>query len=189
MTRITTFTLATIVFACCVFASGQTPKNLTKEGLSFDYPDGWMVTDDTNDDVQQFTLTKANSDVQIGVFVHKGRISHEKLADAKKAFIDPYVAARGKQFVQMGATPEQSADTSEIAGVKADGVVVKASLGGETGAAKVYWALVGTRVVMLSLFGPDDQTKKEAAAWDLVRNSLKIIDPKATPAASPKASP
>lgn len=189
MTRITTLTLVTIVFVCCILASGQTPKNLTKDGLSFDYPDGWTLTDDTNDDVQQFTLTKANSDVQIGVFVHKGRIASDKLADAKKAFIDPYVAARGKQFVQMGATPEQSAGTSEIAGIKADGVVIKASLGGETGAAKIYWALVGTRVAMLSLFGPDDQTKKEAAAWDLVRSSLKIIDPKATPAASPKASP
>jgi hypothetical protein len=87
----------------------------------------------------------------------------------------------------MGAKPEQSPDASEIGGVKADGVKISASLGGETGAAKIYWALVGQRVVVLTLFGPDKQLKQHAPTWDLVRNSLKIVDPKATPTA--KASP
>jgi hypothetical protein len=94
-----------------------------------------------------------------------------------------------KQFVAMGAKPEQSPDASEIGGVKADGVNIKASLGGEAGAAKIYWALVGQRVVVLTIFGPDKETKQLAPAWDLIRTSLKVVDPKATPAASPKSSP
>ena len=61
------------------------------------------MQDDSNDDAQQFTLSKANSDVQIRVFVHKGRITPEKLPDAKKAFIDPYIAATVKQFVADGS--------------------------------------------------------------------------------------
>ena len=183
------FTLAALVFVCCVLAAAQTPKNLTKDNLSFDYPEGWTLVDDSDGDAQQFTLTKANSDVQIRVFVHKGRIAQEKLADAKKAFIDPYVSATAKQFVQMGAKPEQTPDTTEIGGMKAEGVNISASLGGETGAAKIYWTLVGQRVAVLTLFGPDKQTKQLAPAWDLVRNSLKVQDPKATPTASPKPSP
>lgn len=189
MNRISNLKLIAIIFVCYLAATGQTPKNLTKNNLSFDYPEGWAVADDSNEDAQQFTLTKANSDVQIRVFVHKGRISEEKLADAKKAFIDPYIAATAKQFVQMGAKPEQSPDVSEIGGVKAEGVNISASLGGEAGAAKIYWALVGQRVAVLTLFGPDKQMKQLAPAWDMVRTSLKIIDPKATPTASPKASP
>ena len=65
------------------------------------------------------------------------------------------------------------ADSSEIGGVKADGVSINASLGGETGAAKIYWALVGQRVAVLTLFGPDKQTKQLTPAWDLVRTSLE----------------
>ena len=61
-----------------------------------------------------------------------------------------------------------------------------ASLGGEAGAAKIYWALVGQRVVVLTYFGPDKQTKQLSPAWDLVRTSLKVVDPKATPSAIPK---
>ena len=187
MTRIST--LAVIFFAACMFVTAQTPKNFTKDSLSFDYPAGWTVQDDSNNDAQQFTLAKSNSDVQIRIFVHKGRISQEKLADAKKAFIDPYIAATAKQFVAMGAKPEQSPDTSEIGGVKAEGVSINASLGGDPGAAKIYWALVGQRVAVLTIFGPDRETKQLSPAWDLVRTSLKVTDPKATPAASPKASP
>jgi len=176
--------LATILISC-LLAVAQTPNNVAKNGLSFDYPSDWTMQDDSGGDAQQFILSKANSDVQITVFVHKGRIAAEKLPDAKKAFIDPYVAATEKQFVSMGANPEKSPDTSEIGGIKADGVKITASLGGETGAAKIYWALVGQRVVVLTLFGPDKQLKQFAPAWDLVRNSLKVVDPKAVPAASP----
>jgi len=185
MSRITILKLAAITFICCLTAAAQTPKNFTKNGLSFDYPSEWTLTDDSTDDAQQLTLNKADNDVQIRIFVHKGRVSQEKLPDAKKAFIDPYIAATAKQFVAMGAKPEQSPDTSEIGGVKADGVNISASLGGEAGAAKIYWAVVGQRVVVLTYFGPDKQTKQLSPAWDLIRTSLKIVDPKAAPSASP----
>ena len=188
MSRILKLNLIGIVF-CCVLATAQTPdaKNFSKDGLSFDYPSAWQLQDETNGDAQQLTLNKAGSDVQIRVFVHKGRIAAEKLPDAKKAFIDPYVAGTAQQFVAMGAKPEQVPDSSEIGGVKADGTSINASLGGETGAAKIYWALVGQRVVVLTLFGPDKQMKQLTPAWDLVRTSIKVVDPKAT--ASPKPSP
>lgn len=187
MKRSSFLQLVAIVFVCYLSAAGQAPQNFSKNNLSFDYPAGWTLQDDTNDDALQINLTKPNADVLIGIFVHKGRITPEKMVEAKKAFIDPYIAARAKQFVQMGAKPQQSPDSSEIGGTKADGVNISASLGGETGAAKIYWALLGQQVVVLTLFGPDDQTKKLAPAWDLVRTSLKITDPKAT--ASPKSSP
>ena len=184
----TSFKIFGLLSLCGLFAVAQTPvdaKHFTKDGLLFDYPGGWTVQDDSNSDAQQVTLARADSDVQIRVFVHRGRITPEKVADAKKAFIDPYVTATAKQFVAMGAKPEQSPDTTEIAGVKADGVAIKASLGGEPGAARIFWTLIGQRVVVLTFFGPDKELKKFASAIDLLRNSVKIEDPKAAPKASP----
>ena len=158
--------------------SGDT-KNFAKDGLSFDYPSGWTLQDDSNGDAQQLSLGRANNDVQIRVFVHKGKISPEKLPDAKRAFIDPYVANTGKQFAAMGANPKQSPDSTEIGGVKSDGVNITASLGGEPGAAKIYWALIGQRVAILTYFGPEKELKQFAPAWDLVRTSLKLAAPQA----------
>ncbi|HEY6804862.1 MAG TPA: hypothetical protein VI306_14905 [Pyrinomonadaceae bacterium] len=169
------------IFAVSVAVVAQTGNNkqFSNGGLTFDYPAGWTLQDDTNGDAQQLTLARASNDVQIRLFVHKGRVTPEKFADAKKAFIDPYVVSTAKQFVAMGAEPKQAPDSSEIAGVQADGVAITASLGGEPGAAKIYWALVGNRVVVLTYFGPDKELKEFAPAWDLVRTGLKIEDPKA----------
>jgi hypothetical protein len=187
-----TLKLSLIVILSCVFASAQTPseaQHFAKGGLSFDYPKGWTAQEVANQDTQDVVLSRADADLSIIVSAHKGRITAEKMADAKKAFIDPYVKARANQFVQMGATPQQSADSSEIAGAKAEGVNIAASLGGEAGAAKIYWALLGERVVILTLFGPDKDIKRFAPAWDLVRTTIKIEAPAPTPSPSPKPSP
>jgi hypothetical protein len=168
------FLLLTVLILVQTASGGQT---FNANGVSFQYPDGWSVFDDTNSDAQQITLARPKNDTQIRVFVHKGRITPEKFADAKKAFIDPYIASTMKQFVSMGAKPEQSPDSSEIAGTKVEGVKISASLG-EPGAAKIYWGLVGQRVVILTIFGPDRETKQFAPVWDLVRSSLKIEEKK-----------
>ena len=192
-----TFKLSLIVLVSCVFATAsaqtQTPspspsdaQHFSKGGLVFDYPNGWTMSDISDDDAQQYTLSRSNSDVQMRVFAHKGRVTQEKMAEAKKSFIEPYVKAVSNQFRQMGATPSETADTTEIAGLPADGVKIAASLGGDPGAAKIYWVLLGQRVVVLTLFGPDREIKQFTPAWDLFRASLKIEDPKAAASPSPK---
>jgi hypothetical protein len=169
--------LVSVFFLLSVVQTASSVQTFNANGLFFEYPNGWVLRDDSNSDAQQLTLARPNNDVQIRVFAHKGRIAAEKFPDAKKAFIDPYIAATMKQFVAMGAKPEQSADSSEIAGVKADGVKIAANLG-EPGAAKIYWAMVGQRVVILTIFGPDREIKQFAPAWDTVRTTLKVEEQK-----------
>jgi hypothetical protein len=180
------FTLS-VLLVVSITASAQTTggsKLFEKNGLSFEYPAGWSLKDDDqNADAQQLNLSRADSDLSINIFVHKGKITPEKMADAKKSFIDPLIAAYTKQFVQGGLKPEQTAIETEIGGVKAEGTKVGIT-GTDAGGASIYWALVGQRVVILTLFGPDSDAKKLASSWDLVRTTLKIVDPKA--AASPK---
>jgi hypothetical protein len=69
--------------------------------------------------------------------------------------------------------------------VNAEGVKVTAVLEGESGEAGIYWATIGERLVVLTLFGPDKALKKVQPSWDLLRNSLKI-EANAKPAPSPK---
>lgn len=185
-----TLHLLIMVFAS-VTALAQDAKTYSKDGLSFNYPNGWTLHDDTNDDAQQLTLARANNDVQIRVFAHKGRVTPEKFPDAKKAFIDPYIAATNKQFAAMGAKPEQSADSTEIGGQKAEGVKLAANLG-EPGAAKIYWAIVGQRVIIMTIFGPDREIKQFTPVWDMVRSTIQVEDksaPKPAPTATPTPQP
>jgi hypothetical protein len=187
MKKIGTLTcLAAILFVYA--ASAQTnSKHFAKDGLSFDYPDGWSINDESDRDAQQLTLTRSDSPAMIKFFVHRGKVNTpEKLAQAKAKIIDPYVAYTEKQFVSMGAKPQRADATTQIAGLNATGVHLTAVLEGEAGEAGIYWATIGERLVVLTLFGPDKALKKVQPSWELIRNSLKVeANAKATPSPKP----
>jgi len=107
------FKLMLIVVLSCVFASAQTQtpaaaQHFDKGGLAFDYPNGWTMKDMSSEDAQEFGFSNNAADIQMRMFVHKGKVPADKLPAAKEAFIDPYVSQVEKQFVQMGATPTKS---------------------------------------------------------------------------------
>jgi hypothetical protein len=167
--------------------SSRDAKRFDKDGLAFDYPNGWAVEDQSNQDAQQLTLGRSDMDAQIRFFVHRGKVdTPEKMAQAKTKFIDPYVEATAKQLADMGGKPTREPASTEIAGLKAEGIRIKAVLDGVPGEADIYWLTVGNRVVVLTFFGPDTALKQAASAWNTVRNSLQITENKPAQKAAPK---
>lgn len=192
----TVIQLFALVLVCTLLASAQTPadvKHFNKDGLAFDYPTGWTLQDTSNADAQQLVLARDDSDAQIRFYIHRNSIKPENLEKARHSLVDPYVEKTSGTFEQMGAHPTRSTVATEIGGGKADGVKLSAVLDGDPGAAEIYWALVGQRLVVLTFFGPDRAMKKASAAWDTVRNSLTVegatVQPKPSPKPSPKATP
>ena len=175
-------------------ALAQTPaadgKQLSKDGLSFNYPNGWTLVDESNADAQNFNIGRADSEAQMRVFVFRTPVTTpERLAEAKKVLIDPYVASTVRQFEQMGAKPQKSPAATEIAKVTSEGVRIAASLEGVPGAAEIYWGVVGNRLVVLTQLGPDRALKQASPAWDAIRNSIAIAEPNPTPQPKPKPTP
>ena len=167
-------------------------KQFTKDGLTFNYPSNWLFNDTSNADSQQFTLGRPNSEAQVRVFVFRTPVNTpERLAEARKVLVDPYVAQTTKTFQQMGAKPESAPATTDIGGIKSDGVRVSASLDGEPGAAEIYWGVLGQRLVVLTFFGPDKALKQATTAWDTIRTSISVEAPQpppAKPSPTPKKS-
>ena len=185
------FHLAASLLLTALSASAQTApsgaKQFNKDGLTFSYPSKWSFNDTSNADAQQLTLGRPDSDAQITVFVFRTPItSAEKLAEAKKILVDKYVASTTKSFADAGGKPESSAATTDIATLKADGVRIRASLDSVPGSAEIYWAVVGQRLVVLTFLGPDRALKQATAAWDAIRTSLQIEEPKAQAKPTPK---
>lgn len=179
-----------IVSLYTVFALGQAAdiKHFNKDGLTFDYPSAWLLQDSSTADAQQLILGKTDGGSQIRVFVFRTPVNTpEKVVEAKKVWVDSYVNSTAKQFEQIGAKPERLPATTDIGGVKADGIKVQAVMDGETGAAEIYWGVAGQRLVLLTYFGSDKSRKQTAAVWDTVRNSVKVAEPVvAKPTPSPK---
>jgi hypothetical protein len=154
-------------------------KRFDKDGLAFNYPNGWAIEDASNQDAQQLTLQRLDLDAQIRFFVHRGKVdTPEKLAQAKTKIVDPYIEATAKTLSDMGGKPTREPSTIEIAGQKAEGMRVKAVVDGVAGEAAIYWLTIGNRLVVLTLFGPDPALRKAAPAWDMVRTSLAVTENK-----------
>jgi hypothetical protein len=184
------FQLFFLLFLCAVAAFSQTTeiKHFNKDGLVFNYLPGWSFNDASNSDAQDLTLGRADSDAQVKVFVFRPLITTpEKLAEAKRVLVDKYVAATTKGFADAGGKPESSPAVTEIGALQAEGVKIRASLGGEPGAAEIYWGVIGKRLVVLTFFGPDKALKKAMLAWDAVRSSLQIDEPQVQPSPKPKS--
>ena len=182
--------LIALLLFCGLTVSAQTPgdaKAFSKDGLSFSYPSGWSFNDTSNADAQQLTFGRADSEAQITVFVFRTPItSPEKIAEAKRVLVDKYVASTTKSFEQADPHAASSPATGEIGGVKSEGVKIRASLDGLPGMAEIQWAVIGQRLVVLTLLGPDKALTKAAPAWDTLRTSIKIEEAKPPPKTSPQ---
>src|SRR6266550_40592 len=165
--------LTTLLLLCSFSALAQTPAGeFRKDGLSLNYPAGWTFNDTSNADAQQMTFGRPDSDAQITVFVFRSLLTTpEKLAEAKRILVDKYVASTTKSFEQAGAHPASSPASTEISGIKSEGVKIRASLDGVPGAAEIHWAVVAQRLVVLTFLGPDKALTKAMPAWDLIRTT------------------
>jgi hypothetical protein len=183
-----TFQLLGLLLASALttFAQGDA-KQFNKDGLIFSYPSSWSFNDNSNPDAQQLTFGRSDSEAQITIFVFRSPLTTpEKTAEAKKILVDKYVASTTKSFADAGAKPESSPATTDIGSVKAEGVKIRASLDGVPGAAEVYWGVIGERLVVLTFLGPDKALKQATPAWDAIRTTLQIEQPKAKPTTTPK---
>jgi hypothetical protein len=165
-----------LFFSLTVFAqSASDAKHFSKDGLVFDYPGSYTLKDLSNEDAQQLTLERADSDAQIRIFVFRSPMdTPEKIAEARTKLVDPYIEATSKSLVEAGGKPTRAPATLEIGGAKAEGVRISAVLDSVPGEAAIYWITTGNRLVVLTLFGPDQGLKQMAPAWNAMRTSLRV---------------
>jgi len=160
-------------------------SHFAKDGLSFDYPENWQLSDQSTQQMQLLELIQGDTTIRIRS-AREYLKTPEKEAQAKKLFQDNYVNDFFNQVQQAGMSPKRSAVTTQIAGGDAEGARVRAVLDGQPGGMDSYSRIVSDRLINLSIIGSEKDITKSSAAWDLIRNSLKVEGP---PQPSPPATP
>jgi hypothetical protein len=174
---------AALLFVTSVQPQTPDTKHFDKDGLSFDYPAKWQMSDQSTQQMQFIELTQG--DVVIRVRSAREWLkTPEKEAHAKKLFQEQYVTDFATQLQQAGLTPKRSPVTTQIAGADAEGTRLRANLDGQPGGMDSYSRIISDRLVNLSIIASEKDIAKSAPAWDTIRNSLKIEPPP-----QPKASP
>jgi hypothetical protein len=165
--------------------SAQTPetKHFDKDGLSFDYPVKWQMSDQSTQQMQLIELSQG--DVVIRIRSPREWLkTPEKEAHAKKLFQDQYVDNFATQIEQAGMNPKRSPVTTQIAGADAEGARVRAILDGQPGGMDSYYRIISDRLVNLSIIASERDIRKSVPVWDTIRNSVKV-EPPPQPAPSP----
>ena len=185
--RIVTGSLSLLVFGALVL--GQTPNaagpnHFAKDGLSFDYPAGWQLNDQSTAQMQLIQLQR-DGFAELRVRAPREWLkTPEKEAYAKKIMQDKYVEDFVDSLQQSGLRLNRSVVNTEIAGGPAEGARIRATLGGDPGGMDSYYRIVSDRFVQLSQIGSEHDFARSATAWDMIRNSIKVEG-----APEPKPSP
>jgi hypothetical protein len=189
--------LLAVLLLSALTALTQTPasdkNHFEKDGLSFDYPAGWQISDQSTAQIQIIQIQRGDGYAELRVRAPRAWLkSPQKEAEAKRLIQDSYLDQFTASLQQGGLQPTRSNATTEIGGGPAEGARVRAVLDGEPGGMDSYYRVISDRFVQLSEIGAERDMTKSAPAWDMIRNSIKVEpppQPKASPQTTPKPSP
>ena len=181
--------IALCLLTISVPAQDPNVKHFEKDGLSFDYPANWQLSDQSTGQMQFLELTQG--DVTIRVRSPREWLkTPDKEAHAKKLFQDQYVDSFATQFEQQGMQPKRSPVTTQLGGGDAEGVRLRVVMDRQAGGLDSYYRIMSDRLVHLSVLGSERDIAKDAPAWDMIRSSLKVEPPpQPKPSPSPKGKP
>jgi hypothetical protein len=165
-----------IVVVCGLSGIAQTASDahhFAKDGLSFDYPAGWQINDQSTAQMQLIQLLRGEVEIRVRV-PREPLKSPQKEAEAKKLFQDKYVENFVDSLQQAGLKPTRAEATTEISSGPAVGIRVRALLDREPGGMDSFYRVVSDRFVHLSQIGSQADMTKSLDAWDMLRNSIKV---------------
>jgi hypothetical protein len=171
-----------------VTAQDPNVKHYDKDGLSFDYPANWQISDKSTAQMQ-FIEMERDGYAQIRLRTPREWLkTPEKVSAAKKLIQDQYVDNFASQLQQAQMSPKRSTGTTQISGVNAEGATVHAVMDGQPGGMDSYFTIIEDRLVQMSIIGSEKEIARSAPVWDMIRNSVKVA-PAPKPSPTPKGKP
>jgi hypothetical protein len=178
MKRLLTALVIMLAPAICQSVMAQSTaadlKHYAEKGLSFDYPAA-IALDDRSSTSSQHLIVQATGQAQIMIVSRYAQINTAaELAAARREVVDSFVETMWQQIHESDPNLSRAAAQIEVAGAPATGVRLRAVLNNQPGNAEVYSLQLGSRLVLLSLIGTDQEIAASAPAWLAIRRSLKV---------------
>ncbi len=160
-----------------VYAQSAEPglNRFCTDGISFDYPAGYSVTDESTEDAQQFVITRRGSSVQLTIVVMRRMIQQNEMPAAIETFKEPIIKQAEITLGQANAA-ERTSIQSQLGTSQAEGVRLQ-SLGNRKRTADVIWLRWNFRLVAATFIRSPVDEPVELRLWQTVRSSLKVEAP------------
>jgi TonB family protein len=148
----------------------STIRHLAKDGIDFDYPADWKLTESTANDAQAATVASADGTAQI--IVGTSSISSCDFETEAKKIMAALVQRTAQQI--HSASPTRAAPaTTQVAAAAVAGVRLRGEAQGKVVTADVYSFRKHLLFINL-VYVRVENDQAAAAAWHTVRTTLKI---------------
>lgn len=156
-------------------SAGPATNHFSTEGISFDYPAGYSVTDESTEEAQQFVITRRGSSVQLTIVVLRRMIERNETPAAMENFKESIIQKAEITLGQVnsrGGTPIQA----QVGTRQAEGIQLQ-SVGNRRRSADVIWLRWNFRLVAATFIRSDLEETVESRLWQTVRSSLRVEAP------------
>lgn len=160
-----------------VYAQSHESKrnHFSTDGVSFDYPAGYSVSDESTSEAQQLIITRKGSSVQLTIVALRRMLSPGEMPAAIENLKDPMVK---KVALTLGNanSPEPTSIQTSVGSTQAEGVRVESSDSTKrTG--EVIWLQFNSRLVAMAFVRSDGDEAVDSQLWETVRSSLRVEAP------------
>ncbi|HEX8284822.1 MAG TPA: energy transducer TonB [Pyrinomonadaceae bacterium] len=155
-------------------------SHFSKDGLSFDYPDGWTLEDKSRPELQHLILRRPGTTALVMVVAQRELLQTvAQMLESRNTVTKPYVANVARL---LGAEVPDANDSKcmPLRESNAVGFRMTGQIGGEQGAGEVYAVVMGQRLTHLVHARADRDDAASAPGWKAVLDTLRI-EPPATP--------
>ncbi|HYH85968.1 MAG TPA: hypothetical protein VEX60_10990, partial [Pyrinomonadaceae bacterium] len=166
----------------CAQASAQSPAGATvhfaKDGLSFDYPAGWTLTDKSSATAQEIVLAFPGSSAVIQVVAFRELMQSAEQARATRESVTiPYAMKLATQFGSPLSQLSESADCLPVGKRLASGFKLTGQLDKQPITGYVYTIVLGQRFLNFTYIRADKDDARGAEGWKMLLDTLKVEPP------------
>ena len=163
------------------YAQSAAPElnHFAADRVSFDYPAGYSVTDESTPDAQQFVIKRKGSSVQLTLVVTRRVVLQNDLPAASEKFTQPLVEKVALTLGPGKNAPVRTPFQTKVGTKEAEGVRLRSTPNGKkTG--EVIWLRWSLNLVGFAFVRSDADESVGAQLWQTVSSSLKIEAPLVT---------
>jgi TonB family protein len=154
-------------------ATGPELKHFAIEGISFDYPSGYSVKDESTPEVQQFIITREGSSVQLTIVIPQRMVLRSQLPAAVENFTQPMLKKVAMTLGEGKDSPKQTRFQTRIGTNEAEGIRLQSTGSGKK-IGEVIWARWSLHLVGLMFVRSEADESDGAQLWQTVSSSVKV---------------
>ena len=148
-------------------------KHYEKDGVSFDYPAAWTVTESNTPEVQTVTISPEVGATQIAVIRLGGLGSSACDFEAERDKVVPALMKRLASVIHTGDALNASRVTTKISSDDIEGSQLQGLIDDKPALGDVYFGRTNHQFLSLAYVRRVDD-ERAASAWSAVRTSLKL---------------